>query len=140
VDKGEYLKNLFLIIVFLGVLNSGICAQFDYMSLHQQSLVVDTHTDALLQVLRGADISKRLESGHVDLIRLKEGGVDVQFFAIWPNPSLYGKGGMFNQSIRVIDILDNILKNNTDKISLTRTPAEIEESLRNGKIAAWIMG
>jgi membrane dipeptidase len=138
VDKGEYLKNLFLIIVFLGVLNSGICAQFDYMSLHQQSLVVDTHTDALLQVLRGADISKRLESGHVDLIRLKEGGVDVQFFAIWPNPSLYGKGGMFNQSIRVIDILDNILKNNTDKISLTRTPAEIEESLRNGKIAACI--
>jgi len=96
------------------------------------------HTDVLLQVLRGADISKRLNYGHVDLVRLKEGGVDVQFFAIWPNPSLYGDGGMFKQSLRLIDRLNKIIADNPDKISLTRTPSEIEAVVEQGKIAACI--
>jgi membrane dipeptidase len=132
------LNNLCVYILWLTILTNVVIAQSDYKTLHQQSVVVDTHADVLLQVLRGADISKRLESGHIDLIRLKEGGVDVQFFAIWPNPSVYGKGGMFNQSIRVIDILNTIIKNNHDKIALTRTPDEIEKTIRNGKIAACI--
>jgi len=138
VRNGVILKKLFLIVLLLSVLSANVVAQSDYMTLHQQSLVVDMHTDVLLQVLRGADISKRLDYGHVDLVRLKEGGVDVQFFAIWPNPSLYGKGGMFNQSIREIDILNTIIKNNQDKISLTRTPDEIEKIISIGKIAACI--
>jgi len=132
------LKNLNKIIIFLSFWLTVAIAQTDYKSLHQQSLVVDTHSDVLLQVLRGADISKRLESGHVDLIRLKEGGVDVQFFAIWPNPSIYSKGGMFNQSIRMIDLLIKIIENNPNKITLTRTPDEIEKTIRSGKIAACI--
>jgi len=132
------LKYLYITLILLGFIQSLATAQSDYKILHQQSIVVDTHTDVLLQVLRGADISKRLDYGHVDLIRLNEGGVDVQFFAIWPNPSLYGDGGMFKQSIRMIDLLDDIINNNQDKIVLARTPSEIEEAIKNGKIAACI--
>jgi membrane dipeptidase len=113
-----------------------VSSQTDYKTLHQQALVVDTHTDVLLQVLRGADISKRLDFGHVDLVRLKEGGMDVQFFAIWPNPTLYGSSGMFKQSVRLIGILEKIIDNNPDKIGLTRTPTEIEQTVKSGKIAA----
>lgn len=130
------MKNFGISIILVSIIITGAYAQSDYIALHQQSLVVDTHTDVMLQVLRGVDISKRLESGHVDLVRLKEGGVDVQFFAIWPNPSLYGKGEMYNQSIRVIDLLNTIIKNNQDKIALTRTPNEIETTVQSGKIAA----
>ena len=135
---GVNLKNLSIIILLLSILTNTVTAQSDYKTLHQQSLVVDTHSDVLLQVLRGADISRRLDYGHVDLIRLKEGGVDVQFFTVWPNPTLYGKGGMFKQSIRMINLLDKIIENNPDKISLTRTPAEIEQTVKNMKIAACI--
>ena len=105
---------LFLISTFLYPL----FAQSDYKSLHQKSLVVDAHADVLLQVKRGADISKRLDFGHIDLIRLKEGGVDVQFFAVWPDPKSYQQTGMFDQAMSLIDLLDNILKNNPDKIML----------------------
>lgn len=132
------MKLLLVIVLSISFLAAIAGAQSDYKILHEKSLVVDMHADVLLQVLRGADISKRLEYGHVDLIRLKEGGVDVQFFAVWPNPTLYGKGGMFNQSIRMIDLLDKIIENNPDKINLTRTPAEIEQTVKNGKIAACI--
>jgi membrane dipeptidase len=132
------MQKFFMILVVLSFSLTGSYAQPDYKILHQQSLVVDTHTDVLLQVLRGADISKRLDYGHVDLIRLKEGGMDVQFFAVWPNQTLYGKSGMFNQSMRLIDILERIVNNNPDKISLTFTPNEIEQTVKEGKIAACI--
>jgi membrane dipeptidase len=131
-------KILVLYILFFGLFLGIATAQTDYKILHQQSLVVDTHTDVLLQVLRGADISKRLDYGQVDLVRLKEGGMDVQFFAVWPNPGLYGSSGMFKQSIRKIEILQEIISKNQDKISLTRTPEEIEQVVAQGKIAACI--
>jgi membrane dipeptidase len=62
--------------------------------------------------------------------------MDVQFFAIWPNPTLYGSSGMFKQSVRLIGILEKIIDNNPDKIALTRTPTEIEQTVKSGKIAA----
>jgi membrane dipeptidase len=138
VKNGVKVKLLYLAVLFWVLLLGSATAQSDYKILHQQSLVVDTHTDVLLQVLRGADISKRLDYGHVDLIRLKEGGMDVQFFAVCPNPMLYGSGGMFEQSVRMIDILERIVNNNPDKISLTRTPSEIEQTVKDGKLAACI--
>jgi len=131
-------KILYTGIFLIGFIFGTASAQPDYKTLHQQSLVVDTHTDVLLQVLRGADISRRLDYGQVDLVRLKEGGMDVQFFAVWPNPSLYGSSGMFKQSMRMIDILERIVNDNPEKIFLTRTPEEIEQTVNNGKIAACI--
>ncbi len=132
------MKNLYLIIVLLSLGFTVVEAQSEYRTLHQQSLVVDAHADVLLQVNRGADISKRLDYGHVDLIRLKEGGVDVQFFAIWPNPKSYQQKSMYHQSMHLIDLLDKILADNPDKITLTLTPVEIEKAVSEDKIAACI--
>src|SRR5262245_19113608 len=55
---------------------------------HQRAIVVDTHADTLWRVLdEGDDISVKSPKGHIDLPRLKEWGVDAQFFAIWVQPS-----------------------------------------------------
>ena len=55
--------------------------------LHQKSIVVDTHNDVLSSsVLAGKDISHRLATGHSDLDRWKDGGVDVQFFSVYTGP------------------------------------------------------
>ncbi len=129
------MRLLFVSLLFLFNL---LHAQNDHLKLHYESIVVDTHADVLLQVLRGADISKRLNYGHVDLVRLKEGGVDVQFFAVWPNPDKYGNGQMYNQCLRMIDALDKIIKNNPQKITLTKSPLEIEKAIESQKIAACI--
>jgi len=118
-------KSILILLLIINILS----AQTEYLNIHHQALVVDMHTDVLLQVLRGADISEKLDYGHVDLVRMKEGGVDVQFFAIWPNPNTYGSGQMFVQSIRMIDQLDKIIEENTGKIKLARTPREILEAV-----------
>ena len=132
------LKNLNLIIVLLLLMITVGVSQTDYKTLHEKSLVVDTHADVLIQVSRGADISKRLDYGHVDLVRLKEGGVDVQFFVVWPNPKSYQENSMYQQSLVLLDRLDKILTANPDKITLTRTASEIEKAESENKIAACI--
>lgn len=110
----------------------------DWENLHRQALVVDLHTDALLRVLQGQDISKRLDHGQLDLVRLKEGGVDVQFFAVWPNPKLYKAGEMYQQSIHMIDSLDALIKRNSYLLALARKPEQIEQIIKQHKIAACI--
>jgi len=46
-------------------------------ALHAASLVADMHADSLLA---GRDLVRRSHVGHVDLPRLQEGGVGLQFF------------------------------------------------------------
>jgi microsomal dipeptidase-like Zn-dependent dipeptidase len=49
------------------------------LQLHRQSVVVDLHADPLLW---GRDLGKRGRIGHVDLPRLREGGVMLQVFGL----------------------------------------------------------
>src|SRR5688572_21761038 len=56
----------------------------DAHRIHTAALVVDTHNDVLYRsVMRGKDIGTRINAGHTDLPRIKEGGIDVQVFAVW---------------------------------------------------------
>ncbi len=49
---------------------------------HKKALTVDTHCDTPMNMQRqGFDIGKRQSTGQVDLIRMKEGGLDAIFFA-----------------------------------------------------------
>jgi len=124
--------------IFILLLAVSISAQNNYLDIHKSALVVDTHADVLLQVLRGSDISKRTDYGQVDLVRLKEGGVDVQVFAVWPNPGKYGNGEMYKQCNRMIDALEKITKNSPEKIEIIRNPTEIEKIVDSERIAAFI--
>ena len=52
----------------------------DHKTLHQDALVIDTHNDTATHLLwRAPDISQRLDEGHVDIPRLREGGVDAAY-------------------------------------------------------------
>ena len=54
------------------------------MDLHRESLVIDGHTDVPTRLWETpADLSQRLTDRHIDLPRLKEGGVDGVVFALY---------------------------------------------------------
>jgi len=54
----------------------------DPLDFHKQITVVDCHCDTLLDVMnKGRRLCNYSEEGHVDLVRLQQGGVNVQFFA-----------------------------------------------------------
>lgn len=62
--------------------------EFDARALHRDALVLDGHNDLALRVLEGEDPAERLEGGHLDLPRMREGGFDGGIFAVWIDPAV----------------------------------------------------
>jgi len=58
------------------------------MRLHRKAVVVDTHSDTLMQFLPRygqppRTLGERSDKGHIDLPRMVEGGVTCQTFAMY---------------------------------------------------------
>ncbi len=109
-------------------------------SFHDKSVLVDTHNDILssLVVDQGLDISNRLSSGHSDLVRLKEGGVDIQFFSIWTDKEPRNKEGCFKDAIQEIDSLVSIAHRNQGRVILASDYTMVKQAIREHKLAALI--
>ena len=77
--------------------------------LHASMLTVDTHCDTPLELFRSDfDLGERHETGCVDFPRMKEGGLDAEFFAVF-----IGQGprtdSMYNvMHLRALEIFDAI--------------------------------
>lgn len=110
----------------------------DYKKIHQELLVIDGHNDVIIEsILPGKDISKRLKTGHTDIPRLQEGGVDVQVFAVWSDDKKWQKNA-FKHANDQIDALEALIKNNPKAIALAKSSADINRIQKEGKIAALI--
>lgn len=102
------------------------------------AILVDTHNDALSnQLITGADLGKRQSSGNLDLVRAKQGGLNVQMFSIWCD-EIYGKGRAFAMANREIDSLYALIKRHPDKIVLVRNVTELKAAVKQHRFAAMI--
>jgi membrane dipeptidase len=103
--------------------------------LHKKAIVVDSHNDIITACIeKNVRMDQDLKGKtHSDLQRMKEGGLDVQIFSVWCDGE---KPAPFQFANREMDLLDEVIKNNPDKIALTRTTAEMEQAVKEKKIAA----
>ncbi len=107
--------------------------------LHYKAVLVDTHNDVLSSgVLDGIDISNRVKEGHSDLVRWKEGGLDVQFFSVWTDKRSRNKEGFFKDANQEIDSLMKIIDKNPGKIMLATNYKQVRKGIRKEKIVALI--
>lgn len=103
-------------------------------TIHKQAIVVDTHGDILFnQIKSGIDIGKLQKTGNFDLVRAKQGGLDVQVFSIWCDES--GGYALANQEI---DSLYSLIKRYPDRITLVKNATELEKAVKDKKLAAMI--
>ena len=106
--------------------------------LHKSALVFDAHCDSILNVMRhDYEFCDRHTEHHVDIPRLKEGGIDVEGFAIWVDPRKYKE----MQSIEVfktLDLLEDQANKNPDDISIVTTADEARKTVSEGKIGMLI--
>jgi membrane dipeptidase len=56
--------------------------------LHQEAFVLDSHCDTPLKLIEGEDLSSENLNVHFDFERMKRGGVDTVFFAIYTSNKL----------------------------------------------------
>jgi len=97
--------------------------------------VVDTHCDTLLSVTKGTRrLGERSEQGHLDLPRMREGGVDAQVFA-----GYVGGAKARRPLVRFLQMVDTLyreLEANTGELILATSAEDIEAAAAEGRLAA----
>ena len=113
---------------------------------HAEICVMDLHADtAKLMDKLGYDLAARHERplprganlvGHVDLPRMRDGGVAGQFFSFWTTP--LPERGCTRAVVDQLDALDVAMEKHPEQLRWTRTGADVRAAKAAGQIAASI--
>jgi membrane dipeptidase len=134
------LPPLLCVLFFVGCVSSKPALRVSERAsrVHRRAFVLDTHCDTLLRIAdEGLDLGRRASDGHVDLVRLREGGVKAQVFAVFVSPR-YLPGGARRRALELIDALRAELARHADRIALVGSVEEARRAAARGKIAAFI--
>ena len=106
--------------------------------LHQNAVVVDGHCDTvhLFRGIKGAyAFGKRNEVGHIDLPRLQEGGVNVQFFSLYIEPE-YKPCDSLRRALTLCEHFWHEMGKLSDRVAVVQSASDLESALQSGKLAA----
>ncbi len=112
------------------------------MKLHREAIVIDTHNDITSAITdQGFDMGARDTSGRnqTDIPRMKEGGLDADFFAIYVAANYARNGGSARRAMDMIDGVYEQARRHPESLEMAFTADDIRRIHKNGKIAA-LMG
>jgi membrane dipeptidase len=120
--------------------------------LHSESIVVDTHNDTILNMMSGRPpttgkrttegyrefslsrtLREKSDEGQIDIPRIKEGGVNCLFFAMYVSPSYRGR---LRKLLQMLDVFYSQIDINKDEIQLATTYQDVINIVQKGKIAS----
>ncbi|HOE14575.1 MAG TPA: dipeptidase [Candidatus Saccharicenans sp.] len=116
-------------------------------AIHQRILTLDTHCDTAMRLVRGNwNPAERHDSdsprgSKIDLPRMKEGGLDAEFFA-----AFVGQGPRTAEGYRaarqttdtLIEAVKNMVKANSHLIGLAFSPEDAYQLKKQGKLTAFL--
>ncbi len=114
----------------------------DSLSIHRRAIAIDMHADTTQRMVdERLDINQRLADGQLDAVRMREGGLDAQFFSIWVEPQLYGGGGekAIKRADDQIAAVLALTEKHPDTWELASSAADVRRIVGGGKLAA-LMG
>lgn len=134
----------FLMIIFFvlscGNLEKRLVSQAE--RIHANILTVDTHCDTPMEMVRSDfDLGVRHDEGCVDFPRMKEGGLNAEFFAAFIGQGPRNDSTYENMHHRAVEIIEAIHKNvekNSDLAQIARSPEDAYKLKKSGRIAAFI--
>ena len=124
--------NLFL----LGILF--ISCSIPVNEIHELSFVADTHNDILLRSMQGEDILNRNPDSQSDLIKLDEGGMDLQVFAIWVSPTEFKEDEYFTRANQMITKLEYLCSRVPDQWAIPYNYQELVYNEQHGIMSCMI--
>ncbi len=107
----------------------------DGVRLHADAVVFDAHVDTVLALERGRPFVTRSGTGHVDLPRLRSGGVDVQVFALYIEPK-YKPERALARALHLWDVFQTALRAAGEGVLLCRTVADLDRAAATGRVGA----
>ena len=106
--------------------------------LHFSSIVLDTHDDTTQRFFtKDFDLGKRNPDGHIDIPRMREGGMNAIFFSIWIDGRIMGPPAVQKALDQIDAVHENVIKYSQDMV-FCRTAEEVRRAHAQGKIAALI--
>jgi len=114
----------------------------DALSLHKRAIAIDLHADTTQRLVdEKLDLSRRHPDGHLDSVRMREGGLDAQFFSIWVEPQLYGTGGAgaTKRADEQIAAVRSLAEKFPDTWEMALTADDVRRIAGQGKLSA-LMG
>jgi len=106
--------------------------------LQKHAIVVDTHEDVPEELQKQwIDFGARNATGHVDIPRLREGGVGAAFFAAYVSADFADQGGAARKALELIDLIHRLAEGHSE-LAFADSVAGIRRAKREGKIAVLI--
>jgi len=106
--------------------------------IHFSSVVMDTHIDVTPKLQTDWKFTDEHATGHIDLPRMRKGGLNALFFSIFMPGTVTGPKAV-SDSLERIAAVHKLARDLPDQVRLCTTAAEVEQAQREGKIAA-LMG
>ncbi len=106
---------------------------------HKDATVVDLHCDTAMRLENGEDVSGNTR-GHIDIPKLKEGGVDLQVFACYVGPPTNEteKNNAGKKIFNMIDDVHQMLNENPDDLVLIESANDYFRNRSSGKTGVLI--
>jgi len=105
---------------------------------HFSSIVLDTHIDVTPKLQTAWKFAEEHKDGHIDLPRMKKGGLNALFFSIYMSGTVTGPKAV-NDAIERIAAVHKLAQDLPDQVALCVTAEEVRRTHKQGKIAA-LMG
>jgi len=103
-------------------------------------IAIDTHVDTTQRMLdHGDDIAESLPGGHLDLPRMRAGGLTGAFFSIWVNPRLFRGSLAWRRARGLIGAVTAFVEAHPEVAVLCRTAADVRGA-HTTRRAAILMG
>jgi membrane dipeptidase len=119
--------------------------------LHREAIVIDTHNDITSPLadegfdlaMNGIEPDGKIKT-HTDIRRMKSGGLDAEFFAVYVGKEFVNKkpaegGGAARRALDVIDVVIEQVRRHPETFEMAGTADDIRRIAKKGKIAA-LMG
>ena len=103
--------------------------------IHRNAIVIDLHCDTAQRLLdEQIDWGQRQPDGHLDIPRMKEGGLAAEFFAAWVERK-YAPHNV-KRALELIDAVYSAVEKYPNDIAIATSATDIRRLHQSGKIAA----
>ncbi len=111
----------------------------DPLALHRDAIVVDGHSDTTPWFQDPEwSFAERHDAGHMDLPRIREGGLDAQFWSIWMGKT-EGHGRAVRDAVERMDAVHELVRQHPADLMLATTAADVRRAAAERRLAC-LMG